>query len=287
MKNKKVTETDIDNIITESFLYKRLKLLAINKFKYTGLEDLNIQERHIEQYLFKYGKCLWFEDNELGLMCLPCQGLGFNVYNDPTRWRVTGFNYTKEVKAKNGVLMENNKLRVPTYDAVMYFVRQMYEVIRARDINIKTLKLPFVLTTDDKQLLTVRKILDDINNNVYAILTDKNAINLDEVMKVLPTGAKPFTAELTDVYHDILNEGLTYLGINNANTDKRERLITDEANANNQFIESCSEMFLESRKRAVDDINKMFGTNITVELRTTTEGGEDNALEPIQEPTTR
>lgn len=287
MKNKKVTETDIDNLITESFLYKRLKLLAVNKFKYTGLEDLNIQERHIENYLFNYGKCLWFEDKELGLMCLECQGIGVNVYNDPTRWVATGFNYRKEVKAEDAVLMENNKLRVPTYDAVMYFVRQMYEVIRARDINIKTLKLPFLIATDDKQLLTVRKILDDIDNNVYAIVTDKNAVNLDEVMKVLPSGAKPFTAELTDVYHDILNECLTYLGINNANTDKRERLITDEANANNQFIESCSEMFLESRKRAIDEINKKFGTNITVELRTSLEGGEDGALKPIQEPATR
>lgn len=287
MKTKKITETDIDNLITESFLYKRLKLLAVNKFKYTGLEDLHIQERHIEKYLFRYGKCLWFEDKELGIMCLPCQGLGVNVYNDPTRWVATGFGYRKEVKAEDSVLMENNKLRVPTYDAVMYFVRQMYEVIRARDINVKTLKLPFVIATDDKQLLTVRKVLEDINNNVHAIVTDKNAINLEEVIKVLPTGVKPFTAELTDVYHDILNECLTYLGINNANTDKRERLITDEANANNQFIESCSEMFLESRKRAIDEVNKKFGTNITVELRTTLEGGDGGEIQPIQEPITR
>lgn len=280
MKNKKITETDIDNLITESFLYKRLKLLAINKFKYTGLEGTNIQERHIENYLFDHGKCLWFEDKDYGLMCLPCQGLGFNVYNDPTRWVATGFNYRKTIPASKCVLMENNKLRVPTYDAVMYFVRQMYEVVRARDVNIKTLKLPFLIATDDKTLLTVKKVLQDIDNNVHALITDKNAVNLEETLKVLSTGAKPFTAELTDVYHDIMNECLTYLGINNANTDKRERLITDEANANNQFIESCSEMFLESRKRALEDVNKMFGTNITVELRTT-EGGNGNEIQPI------
>ena len=71
MKNKKLTETDIDNVITESFLYKRLRLLALNKFKYGGLDDLNIEERHIENYLFDWGKCLWFEDKTYGLMCLP------------------------------------------------------------------------------------------------------------------------------------------------------------------------------------------------------------------------
>ena len=113
MKNKKMTATDIDNIITESFLYKRFELLALNMFKYGGLEDLNIQERHVEQYLLNCGKCVWFEDKSYGLMCLPGQGVGVNVYGDPTKYRVTGFNYTKEIKVADCVLMENNKLRIP------------------------------------------------------------------------------------------------------------------------------------------------------------------------------
>lgn len=285
MKNKKVTETDIDNIITESFLYKRLRLLAVTKFKYGGLDDLMLEERHVERYLFDEGKALWFNDKDYGLMCLPCQGIGVNVYGDPIKYRAVGFNYSKEYNVEDCVLMENNKLRMPTADIVTYFTRQLYEVVRTRDINVKTLKLPFVLATDDKQLFTVKKILEDINNNVFALVTNKNVIDLEQVLKVLPTGVKPYTNELTDLYHDVLNECLTYLGINNANTDKRERLITDEANANNQFIDSCTDMFLESRQRAVEEINKKFGTNITVELRTQKEGNEYE-IEPVQEPTT-
>ncbi|MBO5712860.1 MAG: hypothetical protein J6R88_01485 [Clostridia bacterium] len=286
MKNKRITETDIDNIITESFLYKRLRLLAVNRFKYGGLEDLLIEERHVEKFLFDEGKCFWFNDPNYGVMCLPCQGVGVNVLNDPTRWRVTGFGYVKEIKANDGVLMENNKLRMPTSEIVSYFVKQMYEVIRTRDVNVKTLKLPFIIATDDKRELTAKKILEMINDNTYAVVVNKNSLNLDDFIKVLNTGAKSFTTDLTDLYHDILNEALTYLGINNANTDKKERLITDEANANNQLIESCSEMFLESRRRAVDEINKKFGTNITVELRTTDEGGNGYEIKPIQELTT-
>lgn len=285
MKNKKITETDIDNIITESFLYKRLRLLALTKFKYNGLDDLMLEERHIEKYLFDEGKALWFKDKDYGIMCLPCCGLGMNVYGDPTRYRAVGFGYSKEYKVEDCVLMENNKLRMPTADIVTYFTKQLYEIVRTRDVNVKTLKLPFLLATDDKQAFTVKKILEDINNNVYALVTNKNVINLEEVIKVLPTGVRPYTAELTDLYHDVLNECLTYLGINNANTDKKERLITDEANANNQFIDSCTEMFLESRQRAVEEINKKFGTNITVELRTE-KGVEDYAIKPIQEPVT-
>lgn len=284
MKVKKLTETDIDNVITESFLYKRFKLLAVNMFKYGGLEGTGIEERHIETYLFNEGKCLWFNDKTYGLMCLPCQGVGVNVYGDPIKYRATGFNYFAEYDVDDCVLMENNKLRMPTSLIIDYFTNQLYEIVRTRDVNVKTLKLPFVIATTDKQLLTAKKVLEEINNNAVAVFTDKNVVNLDEVIKVLNTGVRPFTAELTDLYHDVLNECLTYLGINNANTDKKERLITDEANANNQFIESCANIFLESRQRAVDEINKKFGTNITVELRNIGEGGVMYEETPIQEP---
>lgn len=286
MKNKRITSSDVDNVLTESFLYKRFKLLALNMFEYGNLDTFNenIEERHIEKFLFDFGKCCAFEDPLLGKMILPCEGIGFNVLNDPTSYRVTGFNYSKEIKAEDCVLIENNKLRMATDEIIKFFTRQLYEIVRARDINIKTLKIPFIIPTDDKTVFTMKKIFDDIDNNVYAIFPDKNIVNSENGLQVLQTGVKPYTAELTDVYHDILNEALTYLGINNANTDKKERLITDEANANNQLIESCANMFLEARQRAVDKINEMFGSNITVKLRN--QGGEDYALDYVQELTT-
>ena len=281
MKRKRTTENDIMNVITERFLFNRFKLLALNMFEYEGLEDTMIEERHIENFLFDEGKCFWFQDKDYGLMCLPCLGVGANVYNDPLAYRVTGHGYSTLIRADKGVLMENNKLRMATHDIIKYFTAQLYEVVRARDINIKTLKLPFMLGATPDNEFTVKRILDKIDDNCWAIVTDKTAISLEEVIKVLPTNVKPFTAELTDVYHDIMNEALTYLGINNANTDKKERLITDEANANNQFIDSCAQMFLEARKRACEQINEMFGTNISVKLRTP--GGDENESKLLDE----
>ena len=254
-------------------------------FEYEGLETFNenIEERHIEKFLFDFGKACAFEDPLLGRLILPCEGIGFNVLNDPTSYRVTGFNYTKEIKAEDCVLIENNKLRMATDEIIRFFTKQLYEIVRARDINIKTLKIPFIIPTDDKTVTTMKKIFDDIDNNVYAIFTDKNIVT-EEGLQVLQTGVKPYTAELTDVYHDVMDEALTYLGINNANTDKKERLISDEANANNQLIESCANMFLEARQRAVDKINEMFGCNITVKLRN--QEVESYAYDNVQEPNT-
>lgn len=290
MKSRRITDADVTNIKTERFLYKRFKLLALNMFKYEGLDKLNIDERHIEEFLFSEGKCIWFEDPMYGLMCLAGEGMGSNVMCDPTFYRVAGHGYSKLVKAKDCVRMMNNKLMLTTHEIIEYFVDQLYHVKRTRDTNVRSLKLPFLLGATDKDVLTVKKLNDDIDNNVASIVYNKNVIDPKEILSVLQTGVKPFTTELTDLYHDILNEGLTYLGINNSNTDKKERLITSEVNSNNQFIDSCAELFLEARRKAVDEINEKFGTKISVDFRVprnTDKGGMTNEMESDNESTTR
>lgn len=267
MTKQRVTSTELANRKTEHFLYKRFEMLAINQFKWSGLPE-TIEERHIERVLFNEGQVLFFEDAELGLLCLPAmEGQGVNVYGDPLRYSATGFNQAfLDIPRDKCVLIENNKLRMPTALAVAYFVDQLYEVVRTRDVNIQTLKAPFFVVTDDKSVLTFKKILEEIAKNNVAVFGDKS-YNIEDAIKVFQTGVKPLTAELTDTYHDIMNEALTYLGINNANTDKKERLITSEADSNNQFIDSCAQMFLEARQRACEEINKKFGLSLSVELR--------------------
>lgn len=275
---KKLTRTKLENYLTEQFLYERFRLLMINQYKWNGFEEFNIQERHIENYLFDYGYCLFFEDKLDGKLCLPCSGCGQqNVYGDYVKYRATGFNYQKVVTADKAVLIENNKMRMPTHKAVIYFVTRLYELVRTMDVNVKQLKLQTLFTGTDKNLLTLKKVIDEIDNNEWATIVD-SSLNVDEIVKAVQTGVKCLTPELTDRYNAVMNEALTYFGINNSNTDKRERLITDEANANNQLIDSCAEMFLESRQRACEEINKKFGLNVSVELRNKREEVNENVI---------
>jgi hypothetical protein len=60
--------------------------------------------------------------------------------------------------------------------------------------------------------------------------------DLSNRLSVLKTDAPYLIDKLTTHKHEIWNECLTYLGINNTNVDKRERLITDEVNSNNELI---------------------------------------------------
>ena len=72
--------------------------------------------------------------------------------------------------------------------------------------------------------------------------------------------------ELQDSKDDIYNEFLTYIGIRNANTDKKERLNVDEVNVNNQCCQSHVYSWFYNVKKELDHVNKMFGLDIRVRL---------------------
>ena len=58
-------------------------------------------------------------------------------------------------------------------------------------------------------------------------------------------------------------ELLTFLGINNT-LEKKERLLQDETNSNNQFIKMSSDIGFKQRQLACQQINEMFGLNVRV-----------------------
>ena len=71
-----------------------------------------------------------------------------------------------------------------------------------------------------------------------------------ENITVLKTDADFVADKILDFKHEIKNELLTDLGINNSNTDKKERLISNEVDSNNLEIKINKEVMLMSRKNA-------------------------------------
>ena len=79
-----------------------------------------------------------------------------------------------------------------------------------------------------------------------------------------------------DYKRSVESDLLTFLGQNNTPVDKKERLITDEAEANNQLIGSFADLQLRAREEAVEEINKLFGLSISVKRRQPVENPVDN-----------
>jgi len=264
---KRANLTDLLNDLTFRTIYNKYRLISVNAFEWSGLPD-GIQERHIENLLFDYGKAIFFRDPDMSYMCLQAQqGANLNVYGDPLNYRAVGFGYNREFSTTDCVIVENNKLRLNAHDFIMMYANKITEAERTMDVNVKANKTPVILTCDDKDLLSFKRIFQLVDGNTPSIYADKS-LNIDSI-QALDMKAQFLGNDLMDYKKSVENELLTFLGINNSPVDKKERVITDEANANNQLIESFSDLQLEARERACESINQMYGLNLSVRKRET------------------
>lgn len=265
MARKRATLTDLLNDLTFKCIYEKFKLMAINAFEWDGLPE-GILERHIETLLFTYGKAGFFRDADMSYMCLQTENGGnVNHYGDPLSYRMVGFGYNKLYSAEECVIIENNKLRLPTEQFVMFYTNKMAEAERTMDVNVKACKTPVVFACDDNDVLSFKRMFQQVDGNVPAIFADKG-LNLDSIT-TFQTGVKFMGNELTDYCNSVENKLLTFLGVNNSAVDKKERLITDEANANNELIASFMDLQLEARERACEEINAKWGLSLSVRRR--------------------
>ena len=138
------------------------------------------------------------------------------------------------------------------------FALRLYEAEQTAMVNIKAQKTPVLLLMDEKQRLTMENIYSQYNGNKPVIFGDKNSLG-ENVIKAINTQA-PFIADkIIDYKKEIWNEALTFLGINNIMVDKKERLITDEANSNNELINLNLQSYLAPREEACRQFNEKFG----------------------------
>lgn len=256
MAKKRATLTDLLNDLTFKVLYEKYKLIAVNAFEWEGLPE-GMQARHIEKVLFDHGKAIFFKDPGMSYMCLEVQNqIGYNVYGDPLNYTAFGYGYTKTYPAEKCVIIENNKLRLATHPFIMFYVNKLTEAERTMDVNVKACKTPIIFTCDDKDSLSFKRIFQQVDGNVPAIFADR-ALNSDSI-QAFDTKASFLGNDLMDYKRAVESELLTFLGQNNVPVDKKERLITDEAESNNQLIESFFDLQLEARERACEEINAMF-----------------------------
>lgn len=255
------------NDLTYTDYFYRLMLIARTCFKWNNLPN-GIDEKWIEKYLFSEGKCMFFHDKTKGYMVTKCTPAGqVNYYDEPTKLRGYGTNYTGRVLENNeeAILIRNNDEMIPTSPTIQLYAWRLAEISRTIDININAQKTPVIIKGTDKQRLSLKQIFKQWDGNEPLIMADK-ALELDK-LDALKTDAPIVFDKLQIQKHSVFNEAMTFLGINNANMDKRERLVDDEVQANNEQIGISAQVMLKARERACELINEKFGLNVSVEFR--------------------
>ena len=247
--------------------YNRFVEIATSMFEWKNLPD-EIDPRYLELCLFTDGNCVFFKDEVLGYTALRCAvGGQFNVYRVPMYRRAYAENgYSKELTDKDSVLIYNNYLRTPSLLDIENFARRLYNIDRAIDVNTNAQKTPILITCEENQLLTMKNTYLKYDGNQPVILASKSFD--PNALKVLQTGA-PFVApQLYELKMNIYHECLEYLGIDTT-IQKGERMLVDEIQKNSGATMANRYSRLEARRQAANQINRMFGLNISVDYRST------------------
>ena len=245
-------------------LIRHYQTLALNRFKWENLPN-GIESRYIEMMLYDNGECAFFEHPDLGFCVLrsnPRENL--NVYGEPTKLTLSGFNEHRTVMMDDCVRIINNDLATPTSLHIMHYARRMAEIDDIIMQNLRQQRVPYLFATDDNNQYTMKTLYDQIYQGEPAIFVDKTMLNGNsQNIMLIPTESPYLVDKLQIQKQEMERELLTFLGINNT-LEKKERLLTDETNANNQFIQMCSDVDFKTRQKACEDINKKFGLNIRV-----------------------
>ena len=255
------------NNMTYTQYVNRLTELAISMFKWDGLPD-TVDERYLELHLFLDGSMVYFKDDVIGDLCLNCMPHGqLDVYGNPILRRAySGYNnYNKLLKYTDSVIIWNNLMRTNSVLDVQMFARRLYNLDRIIDVNANAQKTPVLVQGTEKQRLTLLNVYKEYDGNSPVIFGDTN-IDLNS-LKVLQTGAPYVSDKLYELKTQIWNEALTYLGISNVSFQKKERLISDEVMRSQGGTVASRYSRLTARQKAAKEINKMFGTNISVDYR--------------------
>jgi hypothetical protein len=279
------------NAIAEQYYLSRLSELAMSMFKWKNLPD-TVDSRFLEYTLFYEGAVVFFKDENLSSRQLAEKGgylvlqvvLGgdLNVYRTPNNREAYAVNgYLNNLNQDNSVIIWNNMIRLPEYGRMMFYANKLYQIDRAIDVNVKGQRFPVAILCDESQRLTMKNVYKQYDGNEPFIFGDKN-LDLNAI-QVINTGSPYVADKLQQLKNNIWSEAMMCLGIPNSPSEKKERLVSNEAKVSQGGTLASRSSRLEMRKMACDEINKMFGLDIDVEynqdLDMTTEDGDSSEQE--------
>ena len=226
--------------------------------------------------LYCWGYVAVVNTDKFGVIPQGCGLKGYDVFYAPTHAVIVNPLLSGILEPRIGTQCELLKLQ-PDFsgilDLVGHYAEQMALASQSVSVNLLNSKLSYVFTAKTKALAeSLKKMYDQIASGEPAVVIDsrlKNAADGEETWKSFEqnVGGNYIVTDLLADLRKIEAMFDTEIGIPNANTDKRERLIQDEVNANNIETYSKCAMWLENLQDACKRVNDMFGLNISVRWR--------------------
>ena len=263
----------VKNTRLQRYFRKYLLQKAISVFKWTLPDEWD--KDYFLYTLYCWGFISVFKSDRYGVICQQCAPGGYNLYYRPSYVIVSNPLLPKSLTLnidRDCVLIKLQPDYTSIMDIVNYYADQLALCSEAMGVNLVNTKSGTVFGAESKaQAESYKKMFDNLSEGDPAVVIGKKLLNDDGSPNWFP-----FTQNIKESYitSDILSDMRkieamydTEIGIPNANTDKRERLIADEVNANNVETATRCELWMETIKKELSKANDMFGTSLAVNWR--------------------
>lgn len=237
--------------------------------------------------LYCWGFFAVVNTDRYGVIPQACGLRGYDVFYQPTHAIITNPLLSGTLEPRIGLQCELVRLQ-PDYggimDIVSYYADMLALCAESVGMNLVNSKLAYVFAAENKAMAeTFKKLYDQIAAGNVSAVIDKQLFREDGKpnwqMFNQNVGQNYIADKVLSDMRKIESMFCTEVGIPNANTDKKERLITDEVNANNIETRSKCDLWLEELKESCAKVREMFGIELDVNWRY--KGGvEDGSNEP-------
>lgn len=274
------------NSVTYAYWQRSLFQRAISTIDFKGLPDT--WEGSVRDFfywcLFSYGHLGVFNTDEFGLSFQPGSFYGIDFYYQPTDYIVTNPKLQQTFKIHEDC--EIIKL-TPDYrgiwDIISYYAMLLSALDSGINMSIVNNKFAYLMGAKNKAAAeTLKKIFDKVASGEPAVVFDQSLLQDDPQTKTEPyqflerSNLKQSyltTDQLMD-RSTLLSSFDAEIGISSVPYQKKERLVTAEAESREQDSTARLQVWKATLDSSLELVNSMFGTSIKAEL--TYKEGENN-----------
>lgn len=257
---------DKDTAVTEFMANTLAKTQSM--FEYEGLPD-SIPQKELERLLQTTGNA--FVTSVDGVLYALSGGKGGepDVYGRATLYTVANpalkLNKTYDIQ-KDGVLIENDSNGESLLPLIgRYAVLHTDGLISLNTASILTRITMLISASDDKTKQSADEFLRKIQDGEFSIIGE-NAFFKGVNMQTAPTTNSVYITQLIELIQYYKASMYNELGLNANYNMKRERLNLGEVSMNVDVLLPYVDNMLKERQNAVEKINAMFDTEISVKL---------------------
>lgn len=256
-------QTQIMNQMTYQYHFDNLYAIALNRVRWVNLPE-GCNSRFLEETLLLQGQAVIFKDKgifgdkDLFFTTQVTSHGPWNLYNNPTKLVSIGNNgWHVRVPWQKGVMVWDTQDRLyNTCNYIQLFAARLMEADRVADVNLQTMKRPFVIVGPEEKQQEMVRIYQNIDSNEPAIfglpgLTDTN-------IQVLQTGATYLGEEMQYRKQLLMNEFMSFLGIDNPGIEKQERMTQQEVERLQSVARFKRMNYLTPRRDALEVLKKRF-----------------------------